>query len=312
MQGAVHGREEGVCREPPDEVAPLLSTMISWTGSRTAIADGLPSTRSRSDQNGDMDYVIDGRENWSLNLMPGIRPYFMDLVGRRLLALHKDRNSGRSSQIMLMNLVGPLLVQGQLAALKPMFEERGLLWPSDDVAAVFEYESRSVLNECGPGKPTSMDLAILATRPELLLECKLTEDRFGACSAAESCTRRNPRDNFDRCYWHLRGRHYWLHLDRFGFLDLPAWHTPECPLAANYQFFRELLFAQRLGAPYVLLRHADNYLIGDLVDDLRDSVPATMQSRVFVLTIQSLFRLLTVVAGDAWGEEFALRYALGE
>lgn len=69
--------------------------------------------------------------------------------------LHKYIHHGLSSQAMLFNLAGPLLVRNDLLPLRNVIERKGLEWPDGETRAMFEYEDRNIFNE-DSGQPTSL------------------------------------------------------------------------------------------------------------------------------------------------------------
>ena len=132
--------------------------------------------------------------------------------------LHKYIHHGLSSQAMLFNLIGPLLVSSDLSSLQSILEHKGVKWPIGGARAVLEYEDRSVFNE-DSGQPTSIDLAIIGPdeRPRIFIESKFVETEFGGCSlfSAGDCDGRNPSKDLDLCYLHHIGRKYWLLLKKY-------------------------------------------------------------------------------------------------
>jgi len=83
--------------------------------------------------------------------------------------LHKYIHHGLSSQALLFNLIGPLLIKDDLSPLKTLVEKKGLQWPGAGAKARFEYEDRSVFNE-QQGQPHPLTWRSLSrTAPRIFL-----------------------------------------------------------------------------------------------------------------------------------------------
>ena len=172
-------------------------------------------------------YILADRKEWSQNIiLPEVAQYIREEYARREaqrqgFPLHKYIHHGLSSQAMLFNLVGPLIVAKDLDPLRQAFTRQGIAWPEGEVSASFEYEDRAVFNE-DTGQPTSIDLVLKDgnSQPRLFVEGKLVEKEFGGCSVFEAgdCDGRNPANDFSLCYLHHLGRRYWELLDKHGFL----------------------------------------------------------------------------------------------
>lgn len=175
--------------------------------------------------------------------------------GEESFPLHKYLHHGLSSQAMVFNLIGPLIVRKDLEPLREACEGAGIVWPSGTVTAGFEYDDREVFNE-DSGQPTSIDLVVSGEGKSLFVESKLVEKEFGGCSvfAAGDCNGANPlRRGLDQCYLHHIGRDYWNLLRQFGFASSELCSGPICPFTCYYQFFREALFSLAKGGILVLL-----------------------------------------------------------
>jgi hypothetical protein len=172
-------------------------------------------------------YLLADREKWTQNIIsPQVADYIQGEQARRAarrqgFPLRKYIHHGLSSQAMLFNLLGPLIVTRDLEPLKEAFAQEGIAWPEGAVEAGFEYEDRGVFNE-DSGQPTSIDLVLMDGDglPCLFVEGKLVEKEFGGCSVFEGgdCDGRNPAPDFSLCYLHHLGRRYWELLDKHGFL----------------------------------------------------------------------------------------------
>jgi len=275
----------------------------------------------------DLPYVLADREDWRQNIiLPEVAKYIEAEKDRRRkrsqgFPLHKNIHSGLSSQAMLFNLVGPLIVHHDLAPLEKAFQSAGIPWPKGRVILAFEAEDRDMLGE-SPGQPTSIDLVIRGRdgRRPLVIEAKLAEREFGECSTRVKgeCSGLNPTGDFDLCYLHRRGRCYWELLDKFGFLALDIWAGRFCPLAVHYQFFRELLFALELEGEYVLLCDERNptFYPGTTpgkrgyIPLVNSFVPTDLRERIHKISIQEIVASFHEMGDIEWVAEFEKKYAL--
>lgn len=234
--------------------------------------------------------------------------------------LHKYLHHGLSSQAMLFNLVGPLIVKDDLRPLRTAIENAGLAWPVDTHVAQFEFEDRKVFNE-DSGQPTSIDLVIGdPSKPALYVEAKLVEKEFGGCSVSQQgdCDGRNPAGNKELCYLHHIGRQYWTVLEKHGFLEGPMSSEKQCVLMANYQYFRELMFAVEREGTLVLLcdeRSPTFYCDGPkgkrgLIPFLMEFTPPELRRRVGLITIQSLVAETEKTGKHPWIQDFKEKYGL--
>ena len=222
---------------------------------------------------------------------------------------------------MLFNLVGPLIVSGDVDPLLNILSSRGLPIPSGRIRGVFEYEDRRVFNE-DSGQPTSIDLVLQDERgaPFVFLESKFAEKEFGGCSvfANGDCDGRNPSSQFDLCYLHFIGRTYWSLLEKHGFLSERAGHNVTCILSSYYQFFRELLLAVERDGKFVLLFDSRNpTFLSDgrpgqrgLVPFLLECVPPHLKQQVVTVTVQELVTAIKSSNRHPWISEFERKYGL--
>jgi hypothetical protein len=277
--------------------------------------------------NSKMPYLLDSRENWKKNIiLPEVAKFIEDEKGCRGKAkkgfpLHMYLHHGLSSQAMLFNLVGPLVVQNNLTPLKAAFEVAGIAWPPEEVTAKFEDENRELFRE-DTGQPTSIDLVIQGQNEirSLFIEAKLVEHEFGKCSVFNGgdCDGRNPAHDFERCYLHHLGRRYWVLMEKYGFLDGPVGSSPICPLAMYYQFFRELIFSIESGGDFVLLFDQRNpsFYCGDsskergLMPFLTSFVPENLLGRINAISIQQVVAAYHENSSLDWLNEFESKYGL--
>lgn len=200
-------------------------------------------------------YVLDAKRNWDRNIIvPEVSEYIRAKMAERRRSgkpfpLHRWVHHGLSSQALLFNLVGPLVIRDDLGPLQRAVVEAGLRWPKGPWSATFEFEDRSVFAE-NQAQPTSIDLVIIgAGGPPVFLESKLVEKSFGRCSVHErgDCPGANPSPDYDSCYLHHIGRQYWVLMKKHGLVAGPVLTDSRCILANHYQFFRELVLALEKG-----------------------------------------------------------------
>lgn len=275
------------------------------------------------------DYILAEWDKWPSNLIliNEVGGYINEQKqimedSKKAYPLHKFIHHGLSSQAMLFNLVGPLIVRNNnLEPLREAFLSASIPWPSGTVKAYFEGDDRQVFNE-DSGQPTSIDMVIEGSggSPALYVEAKFVEKSFGECSVFRrgDCNGRNPINNLDQCYLHFIGRLYWEKMRENGFLD-HYWKDSElCPLASYYQFFREVLFALDKKGDFVLLYDRRNpTFVGEddrgLFAFLVSMLPEDVQSRIHSITIQEVFEAIQASeVGKDWAPEFAAKYGLGE
>ena len=273
-----------------------------------------------------MHYLLARWEDWPKNIiLPEVATYIIEERARRStkkgFPLHKYIHHGLSSQAMLFNLVGPLIVHQDLAPLEIAFKRNNIPWPEGQMKASLEYENRIVFNE-DAGQPTSIDLILQdgSGKPRIFIEAKLVEREFGGCSVfrAGDCDGRNPAGNFSLCYLHHIGRKYWELLERHDFLNGPIGKEATCILSVHYQFFREVLFALELDCSFVLLFDERNpTFISDgalgkrgLMPVLLSLVPEGLRERVRILSVQKVVWAIKSTGRHEWIQEFESKYGL--
>ncbi|HPQ35494.1 MAG TPA: hypothetical protein P5200_11690 [Tenuifilaceae bacterium] len=209
-----------------------------------------------------MKYCLDSLDKWEMNIiLPEVSNYIVDVRQQKEkdskpFPLHKYAHHGLSSQAMVFNLVGPLIVRNDYDPLIEVLRSKGITI-NEGIEAEFEYEDRDVFNE-NTGQPTSIDLIIKnigqKKEPFIFIESKLVEAEFGGCSVFSKgdCNGRNPVNDKSSCFLHFIGRKYWDLMDKHGFSDVL--HDQKiCILVNYYQFFRELLLSIEKNGTFVLL-----------------------------------------------------------
>lgn len=272
-------------------------------------------------------YILADREDWPKNL---ILPEVAEFVRRsadaqraegRPFPLHKHLHNGLSSQALLFNLVGPLLMAENLAPLLAVLSRKGIRLTSAETHAVLEYEDRLLFNE-DAAQPTSIDLALLAGpgQPGVFIEAKFVEQRFGACSLFTDgdCDGRNPASDFSLCYLHHIGRRYWEVASKQDLIQGPIHSDSTCALANHYQFFRELLFASEKGGVFVLMSDERSPVFSRSGPQgrrgfsalLEDLLPSSLQKTVVHLGIHELVSEMEAAKCGPWVTEFRAKYGL--
>lgn len=308
----------------PSTVAyPSLQTLISEVRAAAEawfVARGLPLHPTYS-------HILGEEVHWRENLiLPEVRAYFEGEIaaaktGERCpFALNGGISNGVSSQALAFNLVGPLIARKDLEPLRFVLTAAGIPWPRQACAA-FEVESRVVFNEQF-GQPTSLDLVIgggPADTGPICVEVKLTESGFGGCSvlADNRCDTKgaNPLADLSQCYLHRKRYAYWQRLEEHDAL-LPAQREAAgCPLAFDYQFYRELLFALHSGGHFVLLHDARSPIFEgapkSMLPRLRGALPANLRGRIYAITVQQVVAAIRASGRhDDWIGEFEAKYGL--
>lgn len=273
-----------------------------------------------------MPYLLASWDDWHNNIiLPEVATYIVQERALRStkkgFPLHKYIHHGLSSQAMLFNLVGPLIVRHDLTPLEIAFRKNSIPWPEGQMEASLEYENRKVFNE-DSGQPTSIDLIIQDEykSPKVIVESKLAEREFGGCSVfrAGDCDGRNPAKDFSICYLHHIGRRYWELLKQYGFLDGPIGNEATCILAIHYQFFREVLFALEMNCTFVLLFDERNptflckgyHKKRGLLPLLLSFVPEGLHDRVATISLQHVVMAIKSTGRHEWIQEFESKYGL--
>jgi hypothetical protein len=271
-------------------------------------------------------YILAEWRAWPRNMiLPEVAAHIQELHSReakagRRLALHKYIHHGLSSQALLFNLLGPLIVNGEFVLLGEVLgltAEKDLSGRAD---VELEFENRGLLGE-HKGQPTSIDLALMHDgRPVLFVECKFTEAEFGGCSvaAAGACDGRNPANHFGLCYLHRIKRLYWPLMAKHGFIDDALQNERLCVMAQHYQFFREVLFAIEYDRPLVLLTDARNPSFGSaassagrgLIPLLLSYVPECQRKRILAVSIQDVVARIKESGRHDWIAGFEKKYGL--
>lgn len=272
-------------------------------------------------------YCLAEWADWHKNIIvPEVATYIENIRNERAsirqgFPLHDYIHHGLSSQALLFNLIGSLIVRNDLESLREAVRSSNLVWPGLSQRTMFEYEDRLVFNE-DSGQPTSIDLVIgdPNTTGSLFVECKLVETEFGGCSVFNQgdCDGANPVADFSRCYLHHIGRRYWTLLKKHGFLDGPIKVDTTCVLASHYQFFRLVLFALERGGTFVLLSDERSPTFScqgpmgerGLMSLLLQYVPKRHRTSVGQISIQNVVAAVIASNRHDWIADFKLKYGM--
>lgn len=274
-----------------------------------------------------MGYCLAQHDQWRNNIIcQDVANYVSQEQKRRdgaSFPLHRYLHHGLSSQAMVFNLIGPLVVRNDLAPLKIAMEKAQIAWPEGTVKAIFEHHDRTIFNE-DSGQPTSIDLLLSGSSSHLFVEAKLVEPGFGGCSvfARGDCEGKNPfPDRLGDCYLRHIKRTYWNKLKEFGFSEVALVNGVICPFANYYQFFREATFAFANEGTFVLLHDArnpaflkstkDGRIHGGLWPLLYETIPDHLRNQIGRLTIQTVVESIQESRNHQdWIQDFKKKYGI--
>jgi len=275
------------------------------------------------------EYCLQSPDLWSRNIICSdvvsyIRGEYPHCELQKPPRLHESIHNGLSSQAMLFNLIGPLIVRNDLAPLRSVLARKGVLWPEGNVRAEFEYDDRKVFNETAQ-HPTSFDAAIIGDTTPVFIEAKLKETEFGGCGAYPvKCDGRNrAAADYSRCYLYRKGRRYWELMYEHGVVDEKMAAEPQCPFVENYQFYREFLFALAKDGSYVLLCDERNVIFAGADSEnvsniglwarLRNTLPEFHRKRLALITVQQVVGEIRATGRhDDWIGDFVRKYGMSE
>jgi len=274
-------------------------------------------------------YILAKHSDWHENIILGrVWKYIEEqrkehYEHKQPFPLHKWVHHGLSSQAFLFNLLGPLVVDEQWHIFDEILHQAGVQLSTGVVSAKFEVEDPEVFNE-RYGQPTSIDLCLYTEANEnVFIEFKFTEKNFGGCSVFGDgdCDGRNPANNFDLCYLHHIGRQYWQLMEKHGLLTEQMKRDSQCPFSTLYQLYRLILFALEnfgleKGGHFLLiydernpsfLVERDNIKRG-LFNRVCESLPANIQNKCHVLSVQSILPILQKHPNLDWTNELKKKY----
>ncbi len=273
-----------------------------------------------------MPYCLNNISNWKYNMiLPEVYDYIEKMRREKskddAFPLHKYIHHGLSSQAMVFNLIGSLIVKDDLNPLLDVLRRKGVALPDKDYSAEFEYEDRLIFNE-DSGQPTSIDLVIKDKNgdPLVFIESKLTESEFGICSVFSNgdCNGKTPINDLNACYLHFICRQYWDKMNKHGILTKVRSESI-CVFALYYQFFREILFSMEQDGTFVLLhdsrspvfRHEINGKEIGLLPFLANFIPDQKKPTIIDITIQEVaLEIGKYRQHENWIKDFRRKYGL--
>jgi hypothetical protein len=278
---------------------------------------GLPVSRKYG-------YILADRDHWRNNIIdPRVADFVVELQADRQrqgrpFPLHKYIHHGLSSQALLFNLLGPIIVNNQWDIFDLILQKAGINLKGNVLSTDLEIEDRSVFKE-SRGQPTSVDLLCKTDADErVYVEFKFTEAEFGGCSVFEqgNCDGRNPAANFDLCYLHALDRQYWPLMEKHGMLTNTVRAESRCPFMDLYQAYRVLLFALEKGGCLLLMHDARNpsfvvqtpRLRRGLFVRFKEALPIEARARCYSITHQEIVAIIKRQGNIDWLGELEEKY----
>lgn len=270
-----------------------------------------------------MSYCLEKQADWKKNIiLPEVSAYIDQKrkekeAQNRFFPLHKYVHHGLSSQSLVFNLIGPMIVRKDFQPLFNILQTKKITTNQTVAEAEFEYEDSDIFNE-KQGQPTSIDVVLLDNnaKPFIFIESKFTEHEFGGCSVFSSgdCNGKNPVGQLSDCYLHHIGRKYWDLMSEFGF-DKIIDKEKICVFVNYYQFFREVLFSLKKNGVFTLLYDERspvfNYQGKGLMPFLMEFVPDEHKNKITMISIQELVSEIDKsVKHTDWIEKFKLKYGI--
>jgi hypothetical protein len=222
---------------------------------------------------------------------------------------HSGVNHALSSQVMLFNLVIPMILKGDLSPLLKALGENDSSRNNWD--PTFEYSDQSILDE-DKKSPTSVDLSLECGDGRILIEAKHTEREFGGCSVFKngSCTGENHLLKDGRCIFngkdsntgeyekkYVNPRKYAVLLKKI--LKREWQNMTLCPMASYSQFYRLVMMGivkAEANWKLVILHDGQNPVFStkrenatsNIIDFLKGSMKEEYSSRVVAVPSQEV------------------------
>jgi hypothetical protein len=270
-----------------------------------------------------MPYCLETQEEWRKNILLKEVSEYIEQKRKekeeqnRFFPLHKYVHHGLSSQALVFNLIGPMIVRKDYQPLFNVLKKKNIILNQTVNEAEFEYEDSAIFNE-KQGQPTSIDVVLMdeKAKPFIFIESKFTEHEFGGCSVFSSgdCNGKNPIGQLSNCYLHHIGRKYWDLMDEFGF-SMIIEKEKICPYINYYQFFREVLFSLVKNGVFTLLYDERspvfNYNGKGLMPFLMEFVPEEHKKMITMISIQELVSEIEKSSNHIdWIGKFKLKYGI--
>jgi len=269
-------------------------------------------------------YILRNRNDWGKNIISDkVSNYIQEQKDEhhkknKPFPLHKWIHHGLSSQALLFNLLGPLVVDKQWHIFNEILHQAGIQLSTSVANAEFEVEDREIFNE-QQAQPTSIDLCLYAEDEEkVFIEFKFTEKNFGGCSVFNDgdCDGRNPANDFNLCYLHHIGRKYWELMETHGLLTEQIKNSFQCPFSTLYQIYRLILFTLEKKEHFLLIYDKRNpsFLVGSgnikrgLFNFVYESLPRKIQDKCHTLSVQSILPILQKHPELDWVNDLKEKY----
>jgi len=260
-----------------------------------------------------------GKQRWPLNIIdPEVVAMIRTIMAERPFPLHRWVQHGLSSQALLFNLIGPVLLARRWDVFDAVLGSAGIPLSGRVIDARLEEEDSSIFNE-GPGQPTSVDLYLQTDQGDTVCaEFKFTEHGFGGCSVFErgDCDGRNPAGDFGLCYLHGIGRAYWLLMQKHGLITDSLEVSSICPFVTLYQAYRILIFALERGGHFLLIHDERNPSFAWTSTSMHrgafalfcELLPTSAQRRCHRITTQKVVEILETTFPFSTLEEVKAKY----
>lgn len=269
-------------------------------------------------------FILDDWHSWPQNIIhPGVVEYIQKVKAEKKkdnkpFPLHKYIHHGLSSQAMLFNLLGPLVVEKNYTVFDRILQEIRTT-PVGKVAQVeFEIENRDIFNE-NNGQPTSIDMVISTdANVNYYVEFKFTEAEFGGCTLFFNgdCDGTNPLENLDMCILQEARRKYWEVMYKQGLVTPKILSESRCPFIDLYQSYREVMFALENQGEFILMYDERNPAIYDITAAGTRGVyarfmkylPLEIQNKCHIITNQKVYEIISSMVQETWVKEVGNKY----
>jgi len=266
-------------------------------------------------------FILSDWNNWDKNIIRrDVADYIKEIrEGRKEnskpFPLHKYIHHGLSSQAMLFNLLGPLVVDQNYTVFDEILKKAGIATKGIVSNVEFEIEDRDIFKEKN-AQPTSVDLVITTDKDEkYYCEFKFTEAEFGGCSLYFNgdCDGRNPSNEFNMCVLHAeQGREYWNLISKYNLLTTES----RCPFIDMYQAYRVVMFALENNGEFILIHDERNptffvetpKLTRGVYARFLESLPAQVRDKCHLISTQQIFKTIQSSIKEPWVDELKIKY----
>ena len=269
-------------------------------------------------------YILSSWHDWPENIVDNRVVEYINNVkearrrNKEPFPLHKYLHHGLSSQAMLFNLLGPLVVGGRFDVIDEILKIAGVKSQGKVTTVEFEIEDREVFNE-KQAQPTSVDLVIYSDAGEkYFCEFKFTEAEFGGCSLffKGDCDGRNPSEKLDICILHDAGRRYWELMENFKLITPMVKKDSRCPFVDLYQAYRVTMFSLEKNGDFILIYDERNpaFYVNTSIGArgvyarFLEYLPKSALSRCHHVSTQQVFNIISNLVKEEWVQEVGKKY----